>query len=87
MSAEPRRYTIYSYFFPADFLDDENVKHGDTIALIPEAQAGYREYVVVVKNNKKSVKLIYDGETGMEFPVEDEGAFWPLYKKREPLFS
>ena len=71
MSTEPRRYTIYSYFLPADFLDDENVKHGDTIALVPEAQAGYREYVVVVKNNKKSLKLIYDGETGMEFPVED----------------
>lgn len=61
----PRRHTVFGYSISVEYLNDPTIREGDTIALIPDNQMGYREYVVVVKNNVKRLRLYYDNEFGI----------------------
>ncbi len=61
----PRRHTVFGYSISVEYLNDPTIREGDRIALIPDNQLGYREYVVVVKNNVKRLRLYYDNEFGI----------------------
>lgn len=71
MEPTRRRHVLYQYSIPAGYLNNQDIRHGDIIELIPDAQAGNRQYIVIVNNNKKRVKLIYDAEWGFDMTPEE----------------